>query len=76
MFKKMMMKAMMNRQLKDLPQSMKDKIMKAVDENPGFFEKMAKEIDERVKKGEDKLMASQSVAMKYQGELQKIMMGN
>lgn len=67
---------MMSRQLKHLPKEMQDKVMKAVEENPDFFEKMSKEIDERVKKGEDKLMASQSVAMKYQKELQQIMMGN
>lgn len=75
MLKKMMMKAMMSRQLKGMPKDMQDKVLDAVDKNPDFFKKMADEIKERTDKGEDKMMASQAVAMKYQQELMQIMMG-
>jgi hypothetical protein len=78
MFKKMKnmaLRAMISRQLKGMPKDMQDKILDAVENNPEFFEKMAKEIKERVDKGEDKMMASQAVAMKYQQDLMKIMMG-
>ena len=71
----MMMKAMMSRQLKGMPKGMQDKVLEAVDKNPDFFKKMADEIKERTDQGEDKMMASQAVAMKYQQDLMKIMMG-
>lgn len=69
------MKAMMSRQLKGMPKDMQEKVLEAVDKNPDFFKKMADEIKERTDKGEDKMMASQAVAMKYQQELMQIMMG-
>jgi len=75
MFKKMMMKAMMAKQLKGMPKDMQDKVIALVEKNPEFFEKMAKEIKERTDKGEDKMMASQAVAMRYQQELMKMMAG-
>ena len=73
--KKMAIKAMMQKQLKGMPKDMQDKILDAVEKNPEFFKKMADEIKERTDKGEDKMMASQAVAMKYQQDLMKIMMG-
>lgn len=65
----------MSRQLKGMPKDMQEKVLEAVDKNPDFFKKMADEIKERTDKGEDKMMASQAVAMKYQQELMQIMMG-
>ena len=73
--KKMAMKAMMQKQLKGMPPEMQEKVLNAVEKNPEFFKKMADEIKERTDKGEDKMMASQAVAMKYQQDLMKIMMG-
>lgn len=73
--KSMAMKAMMARQLKHLPKEMQEKVLSVVEQNPEFFEKMAREIKERTDKGEDKMMASQAVAMQYQQELMQMMMG-
>ena len=71
----MAMKAMMAKQLKGMPPQMQEKVLALVEQNPEFFEKMAKEIKERTDRGEDKMMAAQTVAMQYQGELMKMMMG-
>lgn len=65
----------MAKQLKGMPKDMQDKVIALVEKNPEFFEKMAKEIKERTDKGEDKMMASQAVAMRYQQELMKMMAG-
>lgn len=73
--KNMALRAMMAKQLKGMPKDMQDKVLSAVEKNPDFFKKMADEIKERTDKGEDKMMASQAVAMKYQQELMQIMMG-
>jgi len=73
MLKKMMMKAMMAKQLKGMPKDMQDKVLNLVEKNPDFFKKMADEIKARTDRGEDKMMASQAVAMQYQQELMKMM---
>lgn len=72
MFKKMLMKAAMSRQLKNMPKEAREQILALVDKHPEFFEKMAKEIQTRVKNGEDKMFAMQAVAKEYQAELQKL----
>ena len=50
-------------------------IMEAVNANPEFFEKMAKEIEAEKKAGKSEMAASMEVMRKHQGELQKLMMG-
>lgn len=79
MFKKMKtmaLRAMMSKQLKGMPKAMQDQILGMVEENPKFFENMAKEIKARTDAGQDKMMAMQSVAKEHQAELQKMFMGN
>jgi len=71
----MAMKAMMSKQLKGMPKEMQDKILDMVEKNPEFFEKMAKKIKERTDRGEDKMMAMQTVAKEHQAELQQMFMG-
>lgn len=75
MFKKMMMKALVSRQLKNAPPQMREQILSLVEKNPDFFEKMSKEIQARVKKGEDQMFAMQAVAKQHQSELQKMLRG-
>jgi len=72
MLKKMMMKAMMAKQLKGLPKETQDQIIGMVEKNPEFFASMAKKIQERVKKGENQMFAMQAVAKEHQAELQKM----
>jgi len=53
----------------------RDLIMKAVQDNPEFFKKIADEIKAEEKAGTGQMAASMKVMRKYQGDLQKIMMG-
>jgi len=69
------MKKMMEKQLKQLPPEQREIVMKAVIENPEFFEKIAKETEAEMKKGVGQMAASMKVMRKYQSELQKIMSG-
>jgi hypothetical protein len=73
-FQNFVMKQMMKKQLKNLPEKEQERIMTAVENNPDFFMKIAEEIKEKVKGGMGQTEASLSVMRKYQGELQKIMM--
>lgn len=76
MFKEFLQKKMLERQLKDMPEAQKEQVMGAVSRNPKLFEKIAKEIKQEVKNGKPEMAASMSVMRKYQGELQKAMMGS
>ncbi len=73
--KKILMRKMMEKQLKDLPASQRDQVLQAVTENPDFFKKMNDEIKAEVKKGKPQMAASMEVMRRHQGELQKLMMG-
>jgi hypothetical protein len=73
MFKEFLMKQMLKRQLKGMPQADQDRIIKAVSENPDLFQKIAKETDEKIKGGMDQMNATMSVMQKYKAELQKVM---
>jgi len=66
---------MLEKQLGSLPPQQKEMVMKAIKANPEFFEKMAKEIETLTKGGKNQMAASMEVMRKYQGDLQKIMMG-
>ncbi|MFA5933623.1 MAG: hypothetical protein WC795_00125 [Candidatus Paceibacterota bacterium] len=73
MIKEFLMKQMMKRQLKGMPQSQQDLIMKVVMENPELFKKIGEEIKAKTKAGMDETAASMTVMRKYQGELAKVM---
>ncbi len=73
MFKDFLLKQMLKRQLKGMPQADQDRIIKIVTENPELFQKIATEAQEHIKGGMDQTTAMQKVMMKYQDDLKKIL---
>lgn len=73
MFKKFLMNKMLKSQLKNVPQEEQEKILNAIENNPEFFEKIAKEIQEKIKSGKGQNEAVMEVMMKYQTEMIKLM---
>jgi len=73
MLKNMLMKKMLKSQLKGVPEVEQEKILKVVSENPELFGKIAKEIQEKIKNGEDQMAASMEVMGKYQNELKGVL---
>ncbi len=71
----MLTNKLLERQLKALPEAQRQMIMEAVNANPDFFNKLAKEIEAEKKSGKSEMAASMEVMRKHQGELQKLMMG-
>jgi ribosome recycling factor len=59
--------------LKDLPEEQREQIVKLVSENPELFEKIGKDIQQKIKEGKSEMAASMEVMRKYQSEMQKIM---
>ena len=72
-FKDFITKKMLERQLKGLPESQKQAIIKIVENNPELFKKISEEIEQKKKDGQDEMMASVSVMKKYQSEIQEVM---
>ena len=73
MFKEFLMKQMLKRQLKGMPQAEQDRIIKAVSSNPELFQKIAKETQEKVKGGMSQMHATMAATQKYKEELQKVL---
>lgn len=73
MFKEFLMKKMLKSQLKGMPEAEQERVIKVVLENPELFEKIGKEIQEKIKGGMDQTHASMAVMQKYQNELKKLM---
>jgi len=74
--KDFMTRKLLERQMKNVPPEQRDMVIKAVQENPELFEKIAKEIQEKTKQGKNQTAASMEVMRKYQGELQQVMLQN
>lgn len=64
---------MLKRQMKGVPPEEQDRIIKLVEENPAFFEKIAEDIKKRVDSGKDQMSAAMEVMRENQEELKKIM---
>jgi len=74
-FKDFLMRQMLKRQLKGVPEAEQERIISMVESNPDFFNNIAKEIEDLTKQGKPQQAAAMEVMRKHQGELQKIMMG-
>jgi hypothetical protein len=55
--------------LKDVPKEEQEKLLKIVQDNPEFFQKVALEIQEKMKAGQDQMSAAMEVMQKYKDEL-------
>lgn len=73
MFKNFLMKQMLKRQLKGVPEAEQERIIKLIEENPAFFEKIAKEIKAKTSGGMSQHDAMMSVMKSHQAELQKML---
>ncbi len=71
--KNFMMKKLLERQLKDVPDDQKELIMTLVEKDPKLFEKIALEMQAEMKSGKDQMAAAMKVMAKYQAQLQALM---
>ncbi len=67
------MKKLLEKQLKDVPADQREMIMTMVEKDPVLFEKIAKELQEEMKKGGNQMNAAMKVLPKYQKEIMAIM---
>ena len=73
MFKEFLLKQMIKRQLKGVPEAEVDRIIALVEKNPELFKKIGDEIQAKVKSGRSQMAASMEVMRAHQSELQKVL---
>lgn len=73
MIKEFLLKQVIKRQLKGVPEAEVDRILAIVEKNPDLFKKIGDEIKAKVKSGRSEQAASMEVMRAYQGELQKVL---
>lgn len=73
MLKEFLLKQMVKRQMKGMPEAEIDRIVDIVGKNPEIFKKIGDEIKAKVKSGRSEQAAAMEVMRVHQAELQKIM---
>ncbi len=73
MIKEFLMKQMIKRQLKGMPEAEIDRIVDLVGKHPAIFKKIGDEIKVKTKAGRSEQAATMEVMRAHQGELQKIL---
>ncbi len=66
-------KALIKRQLKDVPQAELDKIFEMIEKNPDFFKKMAESIQVKMKSGMSQEEAAKAVMEEGDEDIKKVM---
>jgi hypothetical protein len=67
--KNLLMRKMMQSKMKDVPVEQREKLFAMVEKNPDFFQKIAAEVQEKMKEGKDQMAATMEVVSKYQNDL-------
>jgi hypothetical protein len=73
MIKEFLMKQVIKRQMKGVPDAEVDRIIALVEKNPELFKKIGDEIQAKVKGGRSQMAASMEVMRAHQAELQKVL---
>lgn len=72
MFKDFLLRKMLKSQLKGVPEDQQEKMITMIKENPQLFQKIATEVQTRIKSGKDQMTAVKEVLEIYKDELGKI----
>lgn len=73
MFQNFLLKQMLKKQLKDMPEEQQEQIFAMIEKNPDFFMKIAEEVQEKIKGGMNQQDAMMQVMQSHQDELKKVM---
>jgi len=68
--KTFLMKKLLKSKMQGVLQDQQDKMIAAIEKNPQLFQKIAMEVQEKMKGGKDQMAATMEVMQKYQSELQ------
>ena len=69
MFKEFMLRAMLAKQLKNLPKDQQDKMIEAIVKNPQIFKDIADSAQKKMKAGKTQMQATMEAAREHQQAL-------
>ena len=73
MFQNFLLKTMLKKQMKNVPQEQQDQIFAMIEKNPDFFMKIAQEAQEKIKGGMSQQDAMMAVMKMHEDELKAVM---
>lgn len=73
MFQNFLLKTMLKKQMKNVPQEQQDQIFAMIEKNPDFFMKIAEEAQEKIKGGISQQDAMMMVMRNHEKELREVM---
>ncbi len=73
LFQNFLMKQMLKRQMKGVPEEEQEKIFAMIEKNPDFFQNIATEIQEKMKNGKGQQEASMEVMMANQEKMRELL---
>lgn len=73
MFQNFIMKQMLKKQMKGVPEEQQEKIFAMVEKNPDFFMKIAKEVKDKMSNGMSQQDATMAVMRSHEEELKSVM---
>jgi hypothetical protein len=72
-FKNFMLKQALKAKMKDVPEAEREKLLKVMEANPDFFEKIGEEVKKLTSSGMGEMAATMKVMREHQAELQRLM---
>lgn len=72
MFQEFLLKKLLKSKLGDVPEGEIDRIIKLVKENPALFQKIAGEVEAKIKSGKGQMDAVMEVMRAHEEELKKL----
>jgi hypothetical protein len=72
-FQNFLMKQMLKKQMKGVPEAEQQKVFEAIEKNPDFFMNIAKEIEAKMKAGKSQMDASLEVMRSHEAKIREIM---
>lgn len=73
MLKNFLMRQMLKRQMKDVPQADQEKVLSIIEKDPDFFASLAEEVQKKTKEGKDQMTAMREVIETHQQKLKGLL---
>lgn len=72
MLKDFFVRKLIESKMKDVPQDQRDMIIKMIEKNPEFFQKLVEEIQTEISSGVDQMEATMNVMKRHESKLKEI----
>ncbi|MES3005490.1 MAG: hypothetical protein V4664_00935 [Patescibacteria group bacterium] len=73
LFQNFLMKQMLKRQMKGVPEAEQEKIFSMIEKNPDFFQDIATQIQEKIKNGKSQMDATMEVMKLNEQKMREVM---